>query len=396
MTNGSIKDYTVKNEQSVLLELVKIGIGKDSNYKIPQSLDWQEIFDLAERQKVTAIALDGINRCFEKGVELDIDFQTKMDWIGAAQQVETYYQEHEKNISDLAQFYQEHGIKMMVLKGYGLSLNYPIPNHRAPGDIDIYLFGDYEKGDQLMESELGIKIDKSHHHHTVFTFQGESVENHYDFLNVHVRKSNQRMERKLKELAHRTSKGSKNTNNNQEFLRPSEQATKVERENLRICNPCPEIVLPSTEFNAIYLLRHCAAHFASTHMSVKQVLDWGLFMEKHYNEIDWKPYMSYIKQEGMYRFYNLMGLFCIHHLGFDVSIFNGLHKDDLLERFSNEILSPEFKDKEDGSLLHSLSVKPRRWWHNRWKNRLCYPDGAWSEFAYGLWAKILKPSHFVQ
>ena len=68
----------------------------------------------------------------------------------------------------------------------------------------------------------------------------------------------------------------------------------------------------------------------------------------------------------------------------------------LMERFSNEILEPEFKDRENGRLLHSLSVKPRRWWHNRWKNRLCYPDSAWEEFVYGLWAKVLKPSHFVQ
>ncbi|MCR5642087.1 MAG: hypothetical protein K6G32_01940, partial [Prevotella sp.] len=68
----------------------------------------------------------------------------------------------------------------------------------------------------------------------------------------------------------------------------------------------------------------------------------------------------------------------------------------LFERFVDELLSPEFKDKENGTLLRSLSVKPRRWWHNRWKNRLCYPDTPWSEFAYGLWAKVLKPSHFIQ
>ena len=191
-------------EQSVLLELVKLGLGKDSESKIPQGIDWQGLFELAENQKVTAIAFDGINRCFEKGAELDIDFQTKMDWIGAAQQVEVYYQEHERNLRDLAQFYQKHGIKMMVLKGYGLSLNYPVPNHRAPGDIDIYLFGEQEKADKILQEELGISVDKSHHHHTVFTFQEESVENHYDFLNVHVRKSNRRMERKLKELAGRS------------------------------------------------------------------------------------------------------------------------------------------------------------------------------------------------
>ncbi len=363
----------MKQIEQLLLSLVRIGVKKGKALTPGvEKVDWDEVFSMAERQGVAAIALDGINRCFEDGLALNLDFETKMEWIGAVSQQEEVYKQHEKNIQDLASWYKKHEIRMMVLKGYGLSLNYPIPNHRSPGDIDIYLFGDWKKADKLMHDELDIEIDKSHHHHTVFTFQGESVENHYDFLNVHVRRSNRRIEAKLKEIA------------NTDILGPAESAE------------IAEIVFPSVEFNAIYLLRHCAAHFASTHMSVRQVLDWGFFMEKHHKEINWGPYMTYLKQEEMYRFYNMIGLFCMHHLGFDASIFNGLYEDELLERFSNEILSPEFKDKENGALIHSLSVKPRRWWHNRWKNRLCYPDGALTEFMYGLWAKMQKPSHFIQ
>ena len=353
--------------EQLLLSLVKIGIKKGKTLTPSvENVDWEELFSLAERQGVSAIALDGINRCFENGLALNLDFQTKMEWIGAVSQQEVVYKQHVDNTQDLALWYKRHDIRMMVLKGYGLSLNYPIPNHRPSGDIDIYLFGDQEKADKLLHDELGIEIDKSHHHHTVFNYKGESVENHFDFLNVYVRKSNRAIEQKLKDIA-----------------------------NTSITNDA-NVIFPSTEFNAIYLLRHCAAHFASTEMTVRQVLDWGLFMEKHHKEINWKDYLPYIKKEGMYRFYNLLGLFCMIYLGFNASIFNGLYEDELLERFSNEILSPEFKDKENGSLLHSLSVKPRRWWHNRWKNRLCYPDSAISDFTYGLWAKVMKPSHFIQ
>ena len=254
-------------------------------------------------------------------------------------------------MQSLAAFYLNQGLKIMVLKGFGLSLNYPVPSHRPCGDMDIYLFGDQEKADKLIHDEFCININKAHHHHTVFLFQGEIIENHYDFLNVHVRPSNKRIEAKLKSLA-----------------------------NLDV-NDNHNILFPSVAFNAIYLLRHCAAHFASTEMTVRQVLDWGLFMEKHHREIKWDEYIPYLKEEGMYRFYNLFGLFCMTHLGFDASIFNGLFSDSLFERFSNEIMEPEFKDHENGNLLHSLSVKLRRWWHNRWKNRLCYPDRAWEEFA---------------
>lgn len=358
----------MKTIQSELFNFIKLGIGKENSIKRTKPSNWDELFSIAQKQGVAAVVLDGINKFFEKGVKIDIDFQTKMEWIGLVQQMERQYQQYEKNIKELGAFYRQHGIKMMVLKGYGLAQNYPIPCHRPCGDVDIYLFGDQEKADKLLQEKLGVTIDNSHHHHTVFRFKEETVENHYDFLNVHVRPSNKRIEAMLKQMANF------NVNDNLD----------------------DNIIYPSVEFNAIYLLRHCAGHFASTEMTVRQIMDWGFFMENHHQEINWDEYLPYIKQEGMYRFYNLLGLFCMKYLGFDASIFHGLYNDDLFERFSNEIMEPEFKDYENGKLLHSLNVKPRRWWHNRWKNRLCYKESAWEEFAYGLWAKVLKPSHFIQ
>lgn len=351
-----------------LFELVQYGLGKSNHIRLHEPVDAKGLFELAQQQGIAVVALDGINKCYENNVPIKLDFQTKMEWIGLVQQMELQYLQYEKNIYALSAFYRKHGIKMMLLKGYGLAQNYPIPSHRPCGDVDIYLFGDQEKADKLLQVELGISVDKSHHHHTVFQFKGETVENHYDFLNIHVRKSNKRIEAKLKELA----------NDNINF------------------DVNDNLLFPSVEFNAIYLLRHCAAHFASTEMTVRQILDWGFFMENHHQEINWDEYLPYLKQEKMFRFYNLLGLFCMKHFGFDASIFHGLYEDELFERFSNEIMEPEFKDHENGKLLHSLSVKPRRWWHNRWKNRLCYKESAWEEFAYGLWAKVLKPSHFIQ
>lgn len=117
-----------------------------------------------------------------------------MGWIGMATQMESIYAQQKKSMMTLAAWYKQHGISMMVLKGYGLSLNYPVPNHRPSGDIDIYLFGEQERADKQLQEELGIKVDKSHHH-TVFCFQEETVENHYDFLNIHLRRSNVSIEK---------------------------------------------------------------------------------------------------------------------------------------------------------------------------------------------------------
>lgn len=355
---------TKESFYETFFSLVRLGIGHQTIGFSIADVDWKKIRELASRQGLLAVVVDGIDKLpVDKRPEKDLILQ----WIGEViNDYERRYEMYRKAILELVGFYREHEIKMMLMKGYTCSLNWPKPNHRPCGDIDIWLFGRQEEADIILHKEKGIKIDTRKHHHTTFYWRGFLVENHFDFLSVNLRKSNIPIEKKLKEIVHKESK------------------------------ECDGIILPSIEFNAIYLLRHSATHFASTEMTIRQVLDWAFFMEKHYQEIDWNKYLPYIKQEGMFRFYNLMGLFCMRYLGFDASIFNGLYEDELFERFSNEILTPEFKDCENGKLLWSLWVKPRRWWHNRWKNRICYPDGAWSEFAYGLWAKILKPSHFLE
>lgn len=44
---------------------------------------------------------------------------------------------------------------MMVLKGYGLSLNYLKPSHRPCGDIDIWLFGKQKEADDARGTSQG-------------------------------------------------------------------------------------------------------------------------------------------------------------------------------------------------------------------------------------------------
>lgn len=78
----------------------------------------------------------------------------------------------------------------MVLKGYACSIDWPKPEHRPCGDIDIWLFGKQKEADAALAAspkfhDSSFKIDSSHHHHTVFDWCSFSVENHYDFVNVY-------------------------------------------------------------------------------------------------------------------------------------------------------------------------------------------------------------------
>ncbi len=191
----------MSNTQKVLIELVKYGLGLSDKLLLSNNVNWEELFQLAFEHRVCAIALDGIQRCYDNGCSIDIDEDTKLDWISEIKFQEADYIQQKKAIVSLAHFYHQHEIKMMVLKGYSLSLNYPKPSHRNCCDLDIYLFGNQKRADELLEKELGIKVDNDHHCHTVFKYNVVSVENHYDFLNVYSHRSTKKYDEHLKKLA---------------------------------------------------------------------------------------------------------------------------------------------------------------------------------------------------
>ncbi len=101
------------------LSLVRLGIGHTSDF-VYKDIKWNEIENLAAEQGLTAVVLDGIERIPE-GIRPPQ--MVMLQWIGEVlQNYESIYVEYEKTIGKLAGFYNSHGLKMMVIKGYGLGL----------------------------------------------------------------------------------------------------------------------------------------------------------------------------------------------------------------------------------------------------------------------------------
>ena len=320
---------------------------------------------LAEVQGLSAILVDGLESLPEHKRPPKMML---LQWIGEVlQNYESRYKQYQNAIGSLAAFYNQHGFRMMVLKGYGLSLNYPKPNHRPCGDIDIWLFGKQKEADTVLAKEKGIEIDNSHHHHTVFEWKGFSVENHYDFLNVHHHKSNVELEAILKKLGKDDS-------------------------HVVVLNG-KKVYLPSPNLHALFLLRHSMSNFASTGFQLRQLLDWGFFVEKHKKEIDWNWLEGVLEKYGMKKLYDVFNAICVDNLGFDATLFHVVQFEPRLkERVLNDILSPEFSEAENGGFIRRAIYKYRRWKANAWKHELCFSESMWSAFLSGVKSHLLKPS----
>lgn len=346
------------------LSLIRMGLGH-LVYVQPDNLDWNTIQTLGLRHGLSAIVIDGIERLPERKRPPK---ELLLEWIGdLLQRYEYRYALYQRTISELAGFYNGYGYKMMVLKGYACSLDWPKPEHRPCGDIDLWLFGKQKEADALLTKEKGIAIDKSHHHHTVFEWNGFTVENHYDFVNVHAHRSSAELEKVFKELG---------------------------KDDSHYVDVCGErVYLPTPNLHALFLIKHMVSHFAAAEISLRQVLDWAFFVEKYGKEVDWEWLNNMLDKYHMKEFFNLVNAICVEDLGFTDDIFPIIqylpsNKESVLD----DIIDPAFTSAEPKFFFSRMIYKYKRWQGNAWKQEMCYGESRWEMFWMGIWAKLIKPS----
>jgi hypothetical protein len=355
---------TLSKTFDALLALTRLGIGNTCGV-LPDSIDWTELKVHAEQHGLSPIVLDGIERLPEKQRPPQVFL---LEWIGdVLQNYECRYKQYGKAISELATFYNRHGFQMMVLKGYACSLDWPKPEHRPTGDIDIWLFGQQKEADETLAKEKGIEIDASHHHHTVFYWGEFMVENHYDFINVHHHKSHVELEVILKELGQDDS-----------------QSIELYGE---------KVFLPSANLHALFLLKHLTLHFSTGEINLRQLLDWAFFVKAHGKDVDWERIESVIEQFGLKDIYGIFNAICVEELGFASGIFNFVQFNPYLkQRVEEDIMQTTLSDEAPKNVVRRVCYKYHRWKANEWKHKLCYRDSMWSAFWSGVWNHLLKPS----
>ena len=354
----------MNQNSEVFLDLIRLGLGHTRGCGSPLCVNWDRIEPLAAQQGLSAILVDGIEKLPDtQRPPKDVLLQ----WIGETLQGYEYrYEQYKQEISELASFYNSQGYKMMVLKGYACAINWPKPEHRPCGDIDIWLFGKQKEADATLEQKTSIKIEKSHHHHTVFTWHDFTVENHYDFINVNRHKSHSGLGRIFKEL------GVDDTH-----------SVEINGE---------KVYLPSPNLHALFLLRHALNHFASMGINLRQVLDWAFFIEKHTNEIDWDWFLSVIEDYQMQEFFNCLNAICVEDLGFEATIFKQVQFNPVTkEKVLKDIIAPVYSPELPEGLFNRMIFRYHRWRGSAWKYELCYKESRWSAFWSGVWNNILKP-----
>lgn len=241
---------TIDSQQSlveVMLEFVRAAV-LDRNPVISQHIviDWDNLMDIAVEQELVALVWDGICKLPK---ESQPPRQQRINWGLSAQSIWDDYKKKKDILSSLIEVCDQNNIRLLLLKGNGLSMLYPNPQSRMSGDIDIFLFEDFQKGNILF---TGKRIHERSKHST-FIIDGVSIENHRNFL-----EPNTAQKRKIIKYIRSTLKDVQKTQDGYYILSPLA--------------------------NLVFLTFHTLKHFhGGKQIPIRNIIDFYLFL-KHNRE----------------------------------------------------------------------------------------------------------------
>lgn len=361
-----------------LLSLIRLGLNTtqvedEARTLLPLSMrQWKDVMALADRQGVTAIAFDGVQKLYDSyqkeimaAVTLPKEWgQWVLDYISIVTQCEQLNKQQKKVIKELSELWATENIPMMVFKGQANSIFYPQGNHRSSGDIDCWLFGKAEKGDEVIKKYNAI-VKFDWYRHSKISFRGEIIENH-------------------RVLGH-TKGGKKRKLMDEEFQTMAKSSELMELEG------CGKALRPSAQFNACFLTYHGLNHFISEGLRMKQVLDWAMFLEQEQEKVDWLAFNDFCSRYKMDRFADVMNYIVVKYLG--VGILGNI-------RISAEGLdTKEMADKILKSTLYDnayLFNSGKSNWTKRWlliKNMFIRDHWKYSDIAQrNVWNQLWQDS----
>lgn len=192
----------IESLTETMLEFVRASV-LEREPQIPREtiIDWDRLMDISSKQGLLAWVWDGICKL---PIEQQPPRLQRINWGLSAQEIYNGYDKQEKVLKEMIDICNLNGLKLLVFKGFSLCNLYPKPEFRPSGDIDIYLFGEYDKGNELFSGGEMKKNEKR----SEFEYKGVKVENHRYFFPQFFKKY-VAIDRYLKSAAHNSSVKSK-------------------------------------------------------------------------------------------------------------------------------------------------------------------------------------------
>lgn len=229
--------------QDLFLDLIQVSLGtRDSLSRVPTSVEWNELFNEAQKQAITGVFLNGLDGLSKDQLPVQ---DVLLQWIGIGEILKQRNRNLNKACRELQSIFTKNDFRSCILKGQGNALLYPNPMLRQCGDIDIWVDGDRDQIiDYLREKGHVGHIDIKHCDWDII--QDTSVEVHFIPTWFYNPFSNKKLKIWFKEQ--------KET----QFKNESELG----------------FTRPTITFNLVYVLIHIYRHLFDEGIGLRQLMDY--------------------------------------------------------------------------------------------------------------------------
>lgn len=303
----------------MLLNLLKSGItDQKPNEKLfvgRSHEDWVKMYNMAHKNAVMPVVYDGLSK--NPAIKIPEDVKENMEIN--KKYAKDYHGQQEWILKKFTEMTSENNIDTVQMKGIGFSMNYPNPTSRFGGDIDVY---NYKHGtdpsnpknnmshfvDKLAQ-KYGMEYEDHGYKHSQLTYKTMPIENHRNFLNVESSPIAAKMNKYLYKV-----------------FKPTEQ----------ILPHGTKILVPSKEFNTVFISFHAMQHFVGAGINFHHLADWAVHVNKHGLKVPEEAKGTKF-EEFMYAFTNLAN----KHLGTNVKVPENKKLEDAI---FNKMLHPDRTD----------------------------------------------------
>ena len=270
--NTSSQEKTTK----AFFQLLRIAIGNENAFSYYLNDDeWNWIWDMAHRQALTGVVLDGICLLPQKQRPPQAII---LKGVAAIQNIEQANRLLNRYSVLVSQKFQKEGFRSAILKGQGNALWYPNPMHRMPGDIDIWLEGGREKIMAYVRHYF-LKASARYHHVDFPIIKGIDIEVHFTPTWMSAYPDNRFLQ---KWFAEEQEAQFANT-----VTLPENTGT---------------IPVPTPAFNRIFLLIHIYRHFFDEGIGLRQLLDYAMLLNQGTTEKEKAESVRILKRMHLLRF----------------------------------------------------------------------------------------------
>lgn len=243
----------------IFFELIRVAIDTQEGLsRLPSGKEWKVLYDMAKKQSLVGVCFAALQRlgtdADEGFARIGISEMLYLTWMGMAAKIQQKNQTVDEQCVNLQKQLSAEGFRSCILKGQGVGQLYADHLHglRQSGDIDIWIEGGLNAVLQLAE-KYGVKPVVAEHHVGLPLFDDPSaysgtptdVEAHFTPTYMRCPWHNNRLQKWM----------------------VFENCVSKEKNELGM-------VVPTTEFNLVFLMLHAYRHLTSEGVGLRQVMDY--------------------------------------------------------------------------------------------------------------------------